>query len=718
MSNDELMTELLEAFRSEVGDLFDALAGLVDGLSEKSGTELEKSARAAMRLAHNLKGASGSVGLDTLCRVAHCFESALTPLCNLQSPPSIEHVKLLRTAVIAMQGLAEHPVSAAAAPVESLLAQLDSFSTAGVSPARVAARRVHETSVESEHAASETASLVHPPDAGAIARAVAQHQLRISPERLEALAGHVDELHKLREQWGNHVDLLVRAARDQDTGTGVDPRTIYQVLRSAKAAHSALSRLVADVTVDVQRIRTVSLSTVVPQWRRAVRETAEILGKEVSLRVDVGDTEVDRQVLEHLKDPMVHLLRNAVDHGIEPVQERHWLGKPAAGSLTIAARMSGTSVSIDVRDDGSGLDAAEVAKTAVHRGIVAADAVEHMSQREKLALIFHDGFSTAKQLSAISGRGVGLAAVRQGLAPMGGTCSVDSPGVGKGTSFRLEVPVSVLATPGLLVQIDGAVYMLPTAHVERALRIHRDDVKLVDGSAVLETTDIDPFALVSMADGSRPRVEVDEHVTIVILNDSNGRFGLLVGDVLDQQQCVTRRLPWNLKNVRGTHGVVVLDDGSMAIAIDVRRLREKLLPRGARAFDRSESRASTGKNSRILVVDDSLTQRTLQRNILVSSGYTVDVAVDGVEALEKLRQGEYGLLLCDIEMPRMDGLELTRRLRHAPEHKSLPIVLVTSRNKPNDIEAGAAAGADEYLVKGQFDHEKLLQAVERHLYNG
>jgi chemotaxis protein histidine kinase CheA/ActR/RegA family two-component response regulator len=713
VSDDGIMSDLIEAFRSEVGELFDELASLVAELPDCRGSALQSASRSAMRLAHNLKGASGSVGLKTLSRVAHQFEGALSPLARAELAPSVEHMSALRSAVIAMQALAERTDGDSEQPgLAALVEQLQSFSRVSAAPQAISEPRptIREPKLSPD---LEIREITQGSNESASA------YLRVSSDRLDALAGHLDELLKLRGHWAQHLDQLSEEARQQEERKELKiARSLRELLGRARGTHSALSRLVADLTIDVQRIRTVTLSTVAPQWRRVVRESAEALGKKVELTVDVGDTAVDKQVLEHLRDPIVHLLRNAVDHGIEHWQERHLLGKPNAGSLTIAARMAGTGVSIEVRDDGRGVVPDEIAKAAVARGVISAEAVERLSSEDKLELLFHDGFSTAKELSTISGRGVGLAAVRRGAAQVGGRCSIFSHGEGMGTRFCLEVPISVLATTGLLVGIAEAVYMLPIANVQRALRIKGSDVRLLNGLPVLQGSHVDPIPLMTLATEDSIRVDAGSQLNVVVLAGGSEQGGLIVDEVLEQQECVTRRFPWNIKRVDGVHGVVVLDDGSMAIALDVDQLLRRRFHsvRGRGRQDRGQ--VTPPADSVILVVDDSLTHRTLQRNILVSSGYSVEVAVDGVEAWEKLQHKQYDLLVTDIEMPRMDGLELTRRVRLDPARKDLPIVLVTSRGKDSDIQAGAAAGADEYLVKGQFDHDKLLQAVERHLFGG
>jgi two-component system chemotaxis sensor kinase CheA len=535
----------------------------------------------------------------------------------------------------------------------------------------------------------------------------------VPARRLEALAGHLDELLVLHGQLGMQNQLLQTALRGLETAGPAPRLTGLQALATAqRKSHATLSRLVSELTATLQRIRTVPLSTVAPQWRRVVRDCAQSLGKVVELHVHVGDTEVDKQVLDQLRDAVIHLLRNAVDHGIESREERHLLGKPPTGSISLAAQLAGASVLLEVSDDGRGLDPEELASEAIARRLLTPEQAARMSPAEKLDLIFRDGFSTAESVSTISGRGVGLAAVREDVTRVGGTLSVTSGGYGEGTTIALRVPISVLATRGLMVRVANVSYVLPIDVVERALRTRGSQIRIVDGSPVLPGEGGEPLPLVWMLEARTARLPGDEALDVVVLAIGAERVGLVVNEVLDEQEYVTRRLPWNLQRVPGVNGVVVLPDGSVAIALDV----QHLLAERARQDVNAAPPRPDPKRTAILVVDDSLTNRTLERNMLASLGYAVDVAVDGREAWAKLQQTSYDLLVTDVQMPEMDGLELTRRVRADPQLRQLPVILVTSRGRQSDIELGAAAGADEYLVKGQFDQDKLLQAVERHLF--
>ena len=720
MSTDETMRELLETFRVEVTELFDELATHMAELANRSGEELRGSVRAAMRLAHNLKGSSSAIGLDVLSRLAHELESTLAPLCDAQSPPPPSVTDVLLAAVVTAQRLGEAPsidetLQQEATEVQRRLSELRG---SGSRPPTSLAKNTDRVPSHSPHEPPEPPGAAEARSRDDVGTPVNQTMtyVRVPTERLEALAGHLDELLAVHGQLGEQYETMRRTLVELESAAASPAVVSFKgVVSAQRKSHSTLSRLVSDLTLTVQRIRTVPLATVASQWRRVVRDCAQSLGKEVTLQVKVGDTEVDKQVLDQLRDPIIHLLRNAVDHGIEAAEERHLLGKAKAGTISLSAQMLGAHVLIEVNDDGRGLEPDEIAEAAIGRDLVSREQVTRMSSADKLDLLFRDGFSTAASVSVISGRGVGMSAVREDIARLRGSCTIESGGYGEGTTVRLRVPISVIATRGLLVRVDRVVYMLPIEAVERTLRMTGTQIRTIDGAPVLPLGDADSIPLIWMPGRGTAWVLGDSVMDVVVLAFGTERVGLVVNEVLDEQECVTRRLPWNLQRVPGVNGVVVRHDGTVAVALDVQYLLHDA--RDGRAPALTETRADEIRGpARILVVDDSLTNRTLQRNILATAGYVVDVAVDGCAAWDQLQRESYDLLVTDVQMPEMDGLELTRRVRASTQLKQLPVILVTSRGRSSDVQLGAAAGADEYLVKGQFDHDKLLEAVGRHVF--
>ena len=714
MSNEQMMQELLEVFRVEAVELFDQLATQMARIGDQSGDDLRASARAAMRLSHNLKGSSSAVGLDALARLAHQLESALAPLCHAdtQPPPSVADVLL--AAVVTAQRLGESGESPELLREAQEIGPRLVEATAGLG-GRVEATEAISHPTPTKPTGERAAARRQPSDEFALDQAAAAY-VRVPTERLDALAGHLDELLAVQGQLGDQHETLRRTLAElEGLGAVSTAPWLEGFVAAHRKSHSTLSRLVSNVTATLQRIRTVPLASVAPQWRRVVRDCARSLGKDVQLQVRVGEAEIDKHVLDQLRDAMVHLLRNAVDHGIEPADERYLCGKPKSGTISLAAQMAGAHVLIEITDDGRGLEPDQVAQAAIARGLVSPEQVAGMSEEDKLDLVFRDGFSTAASVTAISGRGVGLAAVREDIARLQGSYAIESSGPGEGTTVRIRVPISVIATRGLLVRVNRTVYVLPIEAVERTLRTTGSRIRTIDGSPVLTLGERDTIPLMWMPGSDGARIPSDTTLDVVVLSFGVERVGLLVDEVIDEQECVTRRLPWNLQRVPGVNGVVVRHDGSVAVALDVQYLLNQA-GRGRREPVVQDRAQDPSRPTRILVVDDALTSRTLARNILATAGYEVDAAVNGAQAWDYLQKNEFDLLVTDVQMPEMDGLELTRRVRSSSSLKDLPVILVTSRGCQSDIQLGAAAGADEYLVKGQFDHEKLLQAVERHLF--
>lgn len=746
---DDTTRALLEIFRTEAADALDELAQLTGELVGAEGSKLRNAAKSALRLAHNIKGAAGSVGLDELSSLAHGLEDALAPCSRSDTPPPHELCDAVQAAVSLIerlcevghdcdQSLAERARELGQRLVEQsreFAAQIASGSQpppafASAVPSRAASLPSKELSPAPRALptpstpSGETTTPAHPEAETAPAYAAGSH-LRVPAIRLDELAGHVDEMIVLRGRISDSTRAIEQAlgvlaetlASSGAAGKACEGpmRELVGLVRTQRGTQNALVRRVSELGDCVRRVRTVPLATVAPSWRRVVRECAVQLGKQVKLEVNVGDTELDKQVLDKLRDPFLHLLKNAVDHGIEGAEERYVLGKPAQAAIVIEARMVGARVVLEVRDDGKGLDPDEIARAAIKKGTITQAQADRLQPADKLDLLFLDGFSTASRVSAISGRGVGLSAIRDAVRQLAGECTIESPGYGEGTTARVSVPMSVLAMRGLLIEAEGVTYVLPTDIVERAARVQREAIRRADGQDVVTLTDADPVPVQWLDRGIHARPRANDTLTVVVVAVGRRRAGLVVGEVLDEHECVVKHLPWNLRYVRGVNGAVILPNGSTALSLDpqfVSDTQRDGLRSAARSRDAPRVEA---RRPKVLVVDDSLTSRTLERNILASAGYDVDVAVDGREAWTLLGEREFDLLVADVQMPNMDGFELTRRVRADPRLGALPVILVTALAGEEDIAQGAAAGADEYLIKGELEHDKLVEAVARYL---
>ncbi|MBI5302730.1 MAG: hybrid sensor histidine kinase/response regulator [Chloroflexi bacterium] len=481
---------------------------------------------------------------------------------------------------------------------------------------------------------------------------------------------------------------------------------------SGDALH--LARVTNDLGEGVMKVRMLPVATVFDAFPRMVRDLARDMGKEVELRVEGAETELDRKVLEEIKDPVMHLIRNAVDHGIEKPDERARVGKPTQGVVNLRAFQKGNNIVIQVADDGAGINRDRVKQSALKHAVITPEQAQVLSDDEALMLIFASGLSTSPIITGVSGRGVGMDVVRRNVEALQGQVDVHTA-LGKGTTFDLTLPLTLATTQELLVQVADQTFGIPISAVERILRISKKDIAAVSGRRAVVVDD-EPVSLVPLAQvlelqNDEQQVSTDGKMPIVILGSGRKRVAFLVDAVVGQQESVVKSLGKQLARVRNVAGATILGSGKVVMTLNPMDLVKSI--RGAQNHAvAAPAKTKKTKQAAILVVDDSLSTRTLEKNILETAGYKVTVATDGVEALSVLSSnGGYDLVVSDVLMPRMDGLQLTASIKKDPNLKKIPVVLVTSLDSQKDRESGLEVGADAYLVKSNFDQSNLLDTV-------
>ena len=450
---------------------------------------------------------------------------------------------------------------------------------------------------------------------------------------------------------------------------------------------------------------------------RMVREVSRELGKKVRFEVRGENTGVDRDILDKLEAPLNHLIRNALDHAIEPPEERARLGKPEAGVIRLEARHSAGMLQIAVTDDGRGVDPVSLREKVVRKGLATAEMASRMGEAELLEFLFLPGFSTKEAVTELSGRGVGLDVVHDMARTVGGVVRVGSkPGVG--TRFTLHLPITMSVIRALLVKIAGEPYAFPLNRLERIARVPRDDVRrlegrphfLVDGQLVGL---VDAAQVLELPEGG----EAGDPMLVVVVGDRGARFGMIVDEFLGERDLDVRPLDPRLGKPPDINSASVLDDGWPVLIVDVEdlvRSIDNLL--GGKRLKEVAGPSSTASRARrpakrILVVDDSITVRELERQLLEGRGYAVDVAVDGVDGWNAVRAGDYHLVISDVDMPRMDGIALVRSIKQDARLKSIPVVIVSYKDREEDRMRGLDAGADGYLTKSSFHDRTFLDAV-------
>lgn len=469
---------------------------------------------------------------------------------------------------------------------------------------------------------------------------------------------------------------------------------------------------------EIKRLRMLPLNTITGAFPRMVRDLAESFGKQAILEITGGDVEMDKRVLEQIKDPLIHLLRNAVDHGIEKPERRVQIGKPACGVVSLKAEQSGKDVVITVGDDGVGMDVEGIRRVALHRNIPGSNT---MSEAELIDLIYRTGFSTSPIITDISGRGVGLDVVRRNLETLHGRISTEwLPG--KGTRFILTIPLSLTSSRGLLVKVSDQPFAIPLNAIERIMQVDPEDVASIGGHDTL-SYEGRPLMLVHLGDvlempaGSRSHND-DKRLPVVVLSAAERRMAFVVNEFVNEQELVIKGLGRQLSRVGGIAGASVMGSGEIVLILQVADLM-KLALRGERrsvldALQASESAPipQSRPKPRILVVDDSITTRTLEKNILEAAGYDVQLANDGMEAINLVFSSEVpDLIISDIAMPRLDGFDLTHRLKNESRTNHVPVILVTSLDSPEDKAHGIEVGADAYIVKSSFEQNNLLDTI-------
>lgn len=452
----------------------------------------------------------------------------------------------------------------------------------------------------------------------------------------------------------------------------------------------------------------------VRRYVRRVRDLGHELGKQVRLEILGGGTPVDRDILEHLDAPLGHLLRNAIDHGIEAPPERIAARKPAEGVIRLEARHHAGMLQIIITDDGQGIDLERLRSAVLARGLASAEMIGKLSEAELLEFLFLPGFTMKASVSQISGRGVGLDAVQAAAKRMRGIVR-PSTEAGQGARFQFELPLTLSVVRTLVVEIGGELYALPLASIERALKLPRQSIETLEGQQhfYFGGRQIGLVGAHHLLGGGESMV-VGEEVPIVIIGDQRNSYGLAVDRLLAQRELVVRPLDARLGKVVGISAAALMEDGSLVLVLDVDDLLrgvEKLTAAGGLGQVAVAGPGISKRRRRILVVDDSLTIRELERKLLSQQGYEVEVAVDGMDGWNAARSGHFDLIVTDIDMPRMDGIELVTLIRKDPHLRGVPVMIVSYKDREEDRQRGLEAGADYYLTKGSFHDQALVQAV-------
>ncbi|GAA8841269.1 chemotaxis histidine kinase/response regulator CheAY2 [Helicobacter pylori] len=482
---------------------------------------------------------------------------------------------------------------------------------------------------------------------------------------------------------------------------------------------SSISAVTTDLQLAVMKTRMQPVGKVFNKFPRMVRDLSRELGKSIELIIEGEETELDKSIVEEIGDPLIHIIRNSCDHGIEPLEERRRLNKPETGKVQLSAYNEGNHIVIKISDDGKGLDPVMLKEKAIEKGVISERDAEGMSDREAFNLIFKPGFSTAKVVSNVSGRGVGMDVVKTNIEKLNGIIEIDSE-VGVGTTQKLKIPLTLAIIQALLVGVQEEYYAIPLSSVLETVRISQDEIYTVDGKSVLRLRD-EVLSLVRLSDIFKVDaiLESNSDVYVVIIGLADQKIGVIVDYLIGQEEVVIKSLGYYLKNTRGIAGATVRGDGKITLIVDVGAMMDmaKSIKVNITTL-MNESENTKSKNSPsdyvVLAIDDSSTDRAIIRKCLKPLGITILEAANGLEGLEMLKNGDKtpDAILVDIEMPKMDGYTFASEVRKYNKFKNLPLIAVTSRVTKTDRMHGVESGMTEYITK-PYSGEYLTTVVKR-----
>ncbi|MFH1563243.1 MAG: hybrid sensor histidine kinase/response regulator [Nitrospirota bacterium] len=547
-------------------------------------------------------------------------------------------------------------------------------------------------------------------------------EMIINRGRLNSLFTQLKDISQLsREQTGYLEQLKERANGfksdvekislfQQEVKTGID-----RLLTRYDEGLNELGSFTNELEDIVIKMRMLPVATIFDLFPRVIRDMAKEYDKEINLEIKGEKTGLDKKILEEIKDPLMHLVRNCVDHGIETPEERALLGKSRTGKICFEARQEGANILIEISDDGRGIDANKIKRVALKKKLITTEQAEKLSEENTIYLIFTPGFSTRENVTDISGRGVGLDVVKENIERLKGSIIIQTQ-PGKGTKFTLRMPLTLSITLALLIKSCGQIFAIPTSEIEKIVKISNPEIKLIGDKEVVKVDGKTiPFVKLNRILGLKEPSSPQEMFMIIIYL-AGERIGFIVDEIISEQEIVIKSLGEYVKKPQNISGATIWGDGEIVLIVDIFDLMKSAKksyfePKNLNVEEKEEGEKTSFAS--ILVVDDSLTTRELEKNILESVGYDVHLAIDGKHALEKLKQKRFDLVVTDITMPNMNGFELTSSIKKDAQYKDIPVIMVTSEEKEEDKKRGVEVGAEAYILKSAFDQKGLLDIIER-----
>ncbi len=640
-----------------------------------------------LRNAHTLKGSARMLGFEDISVIAHRMEDFLKEMEDGLRQVDSAGVDLLLQGTDAISRMTDALAKGAPSPVD-LEKFIQAFESGGSTAEAITAQEPAETETQID-------------------------TVRTSVRTLDSLVNLLGELIINKKRFEDKTADLKELCRAAEAGAPV--ARLKEFHRALEEDVLYLGFIIQQLHAEAMTLRMLPLKTITEGYVRMVRDLSKSQGKEVNFEI-VGDhIEVDRVLLESLKPMFLHMLTNAVDHGIELPEERVARGKPAAGTIRLTARHEGNSVVVEIRDDGAGMDPERIKQTALRRGVIDREEAEMLRDDEALYLTLRQGFSTSEIVTDISGRGVGMDVVKMNIEKVKGNLTLKSE-VGVYTEVQLQLPLTLAVIDALIVTCADQQYAIPLSYVQETIKIRAEDISTVAGKEVVtvRNSTVPLISLAGLLGLREQKAQISGgKVSAVILKQRDQTVACIIDRNNGTSEIVVKGLGGQLKRVRHTFGATILGDGNPALILDVPDIfttAEGVSTLGMRkSIHESQLHVSRG---RVLVVDDSITTRTMEKSILKAHGYDVTVAISAEDALEKVAVSSFDLVISDVEMPGLNGFQLTARLRTMEEYREVPIIIVSSLSKDEHKRQAIEAGAQAYIVKGAFEQGTLLDTVE------
>jgi two-component system, chemotaxis family, sensor kinase CheA len=724
----ELYKQLVDTFQAELDE---QLQVIVDNLllfeKDPSTKNLEEGLHAVFRAAHNIKGAARSLDINDVGDIAHRLEDVFNRCREGNTVPtpaaidvSLKTVDMLKKAMQSFVSQQEFDKKPTLEQLDELLKNFkmqEPVKTKTVEPEEV--KTVVATKVEAQESSDVQAKEYIKVTTDKIDQlSTLSDELQSANIGLEALFSYLSniqlKLNAQKEIWQKLKDLSKKESLYVD---GLDKTAEMQVLaldayRLLREQHNEISRAITALQDKTRILRLMPAATLIHPLLRTIRDISKDLNKQVEVEVLGEEVEVDRAVLNLLQDPLTHLVRNAIDHGIESADVRSQAGKNAQGKIIIKVEHIGSQIVISVEDDGVGVDVNKVAEAAMRRRLLTKEERAKFSEQELLNLVFQPGVSTKEIITDYSGRGVGLDVVQTNVQLAKGTVRLEAH-PGKGSVFTLNVPLTLITDHGLLVRVGSEQFVMPTNSVEHVLEAENDKIRTVESGCIItfqgKSLPVRDLAYILGLKNNKSFER--EQVPIVIVSKGWSKVAFIVDEIIGEREIVIKQFQPPLCSIKNISGATLTNRGQVVVVLNTIDLVDSALRAGSRT--RLIAGAEEQAKPRILLAEDSLTTRTLEVNVLSAQGYDVKAVVDGKEAWELLHQEQFDLVVTDVVMPNVNGFELTKLIKTDEKLKTIPVIIVTSKDSVEDKKRGVEAGADAYIIKSEFESRALLDIVDQ-----